>query len=67
MVEIYAQIPQEFKDMTELFMDLVLTIHDMKTQAELLNEFTNSCKTEEEREFVNFYINLRLEQMLNER
>jgi hypothetical protein len=37
----------------------------LPTIVKILNDYTNTCIDEEERDFVNFYFNMRMEQMLN--
>ena len=66
MVEIFANIPERVKQGAELIFNAALKTHDAIKMTTMLNDYVNNCIDEEEREFINFYFNLRMEQMLNE-
>lgn len=64
MIELFPNISEEFRERVKLAADLAFL---QKFPAEFLNEFTNLCASEEERDYCEFYFNLRVERMLNER
>lgn len=66
MVEIFSNIPEQVKQGAELIFNAALKTHDAIQMTTMLNDYVNNCIDEEEREFINFYFNLRMEQMLNE-
>ena len=65
MTELFTELPDNIKRQAEKFVDMTLQNDDPFDIVNILNEYTNSCQSEEEREFVQFYINIRLEEMKN--
>jgi len=65
MTELFTNIPESVKKQTELFVDLTFKNEDPFEIVNVLNEYTENCKNEEEKEFVRFYINMKLEEMKN--
>ncbi len=65
MTELFTELPENVKRQAEQFIDLTLSHSDPFDIVNILNEYVSSCKTEEERDFCNFYINMRLEEMKN--
>ena len=65
MTELFTELPDNIKRQAEKFVDMTLQNDDPFDIVNILNEYTNSCQSEEEREFVQFYINRRLEEMKN--
>lgn len=65
MTELFTELPDNVKCQAEKFVDMTLQNDDPFDIVNILNEYTNSCQSEEEREFVQFYINMRLEEMKN--
>lgn len=65
MTELFTELPDNVKRQTEKFVDITLQNDDPFDIVNILNEYTESCQSEEEREFVQFYINMRLEEMKN--
>lgn len=65
MTELFTELPDNVKHQAEKFVDMTLQNDDPFDIVNILNEYTNSCQSEEEREFVQFYINMRLEEMKN--
>lgn len=65
MTELFTELPDNVKRQAEKFVDMTLQNDDPFDIVNILNEYTNSCQSEEEREFVQFYINMRLEEMKN--
>lgn len=65
MTELFTELPDNVKRQAEKFVDITLQNNDPFDIVNILNEYTESCQSEEEREFVQFYINMRLEEMKN--
>lgn len=65
MTELFTELPDNVKRQAEKFVDMTLQNDDPFDIVNILNEYTDSCQSEEEREFVQFYINMRLEEMKN--
>ena len=65
MVEIFKDIPQSVKDRAEFIFDITIGSKYIPDVVKVLNDYTNSCVNEEEKEFVQFYFNLRLQELLN--
>ena len=65
MTELFTNLPESVKRKTEQFVDMTLAQDDPFDIVNILNEYTENCQNEEEREFVQFYINMRLEEMKN--
>ena len=66
MKEIFTNISNEIKQGAELVFNGALNTHDPIKMLEILNEYTNACENEDEKEFVSFYFRLKMEQMLND-
>lgn len=66
MIELYPNISEELREQAKVMFNL---IHDAnpETAAHMLHDFTNrSGRTEEEKDFLEFYFKLRLEMMNND-
>lgn len=66
MVEIFEDIPQRVKDQAELIFELALLQPNLISAVKTLNDYTNTCIDDREREFVEFYFNMKMESLLNE-
>ena len=66
MTEIFYNISKKQKDNAEFIFNLALQEKDILSTLNLLNTYTNFCPTEEEQKFIEFYFNMRLEQLKNE-
>lgn len=66
MVEIFEDIPQRVKDQAELIFELALLQPNFISAVKILNDYTNICVDDREREFVEFYFNMKMESLLNE-
>lgn len=66
MVEIFEDIPQRVKDQAELIFELALLQPNFISAVKTLNDYTNTCIDDREREFVEFYFNMKMESLLNE-
>ncbi len=63
MNEIFSDIPEEVKIKTKLFFELAMAQPRITDAINTLKEYRDTCKNEEEKEFVDFYFNMRFEQM----
>lgn len=66
MIELFPDIPERVRKQTAFIVDIALSKNDPLSAVKILNEYTNSCYTEEERNFVQFYFKMKMEQMKNE-
>ena len=64
MVEIFTDISDTTKAGAEMIFNIASQLNPTK-MAELLNNYTNVCP-ENEQEFVRFYFNMRMRQIMNE-
>jgi hypothetical protein len=67
MYELFPNIPEAARKNAEFMFDMALRQKNLLSTIKVLNEYTNTCASDEEKEFVEFYFNMRMEQMLNER
>ena len=63
--EIFQDISKELKACAEFIFNMATRQINPQSALKILNNFTNSCVNEEEKQFVEFYFNLRMEQLLN--
>ena len=67
MEEIFADISEQSKISAELiFNNAIKNYPDPATTVKILDSYVNCCSNEREREFANFYFNMRMRQILNE-
>lgn len=66
MTEIFENIPEYVKKQTECFVDLALQQKDLFSTINALKEYRNTCSNDEERDFLDFYFSMRMEQLKNE-
>lgn len=66
MVEIYKDIPEEIRKQTELVANFIFSTLEPEVGLKFMESYISSCQDEEEKEFVRFYFNMRMEQLLNE-
>lgn len=65
MVEIFANIPERVKEQAKFWMDFSLNYPPLEA-LKMLKDYSNSCIDPEEKDFVDFYFNLRWEELKNE-
>lgn len=63
MIELFVELPQEVKDKIRTYVDSILKDFQLLDAAKIINEFANNCTDEEEQNFIDFYFNLKLEEM----
>lgn len=66
MVEIFQSVPDHIKTLAKLWVDLALQQENILDGINMIIEFMKSCDNEEEKEYIDFYFKLRLEQLQNE-
>ena len=62
MIQIFENIPDEVKNRAEFMFNMSIQ-QPLPVAAKMLNEYINACSDEEEKEFVEFYFNMRMEQL----
>jgi len=65
MEELFKSIPEEFRKRAEFMVDIVLRSRDIVSAANTLRAYANTCESDEERAFLDFYFNYRMEQIIN--
>ena len=66
MTELFADVSKQVKDRTKFWVDIALLNPNPMEQAQEILKFRNSLEREDEKEFVDFYVNLRALQARNE-
>lgn len=66
MTEIFNDIPDFIKQQLKYWVDLALQQKYPADTIRMIKEFRDSCYNEEEKEFVDFYFNMRLEALKEE-
>lgn len=64
MIEIFDTIPEEIKKSTETIFNIALMQKSVSAAAKLLNNYVESCINDEEREFANFYFQMKFEELM---
>ena len=65
MKEIFEDIPQYVRDRAKFWVDLALTKNNPLEGIQMVAEYANSCEDEDEKDYVDFYFNMRLEELIN--
>ena len=66
MNEIFTEIPAFVKKQAKMVFDLAMLQPSFIDAVHMLDNYTNSCVNPEEKEFCDFYFNMRMEQLKNE-
>jgi len=66
MTELFTEIPEEVKTNAKFIFDLAMIQPSLLDAVKMLDSYTNSCINQEEKEFCDFYFNMRMEQLKNE-
>jgi len=66
MIELFTNIPKEIKEQTEAVANFVFLNFEPEAGLKFIQSYISSCEEEDERDFVRFYFNTRLEQLLEE-
>ena len=62
MIELFAEVPQDIKNLAELYFDTAMQIKDEVAATNLLKKFRDLCGYEE---FADFYFGLRFKNLRN--
>ena len=65
MIEIFSDISQGVRDRAQGIFKLALAQPTLLQTVKTLHDYTELCATEREKEFVEFYFNMKLEQLKN--
>ena len=63
MVELFTELPQEIKDGIRMYVDSVLKDFQLLDAVKIISEFANACTNQDEQDFIDFYFNLKLEEI----
>lgn len=66
MTELFADVSKQVKDRTKFWVDIALLNPDPMARAQEILNFRNSLEKEDEKEFVDFYVNMRALQARDE-
>ena len=66
MIELFTNIPEEVKEQTKLIINFIFSQLDPESGLKFIESYISSCENEEERDFIRFYFNMRMDQLLNE-
>lgn len=66
MIELFTNIPKEVKEQTEVVANFIFSNFEPEAGLKFIQSYISSCEEEDERDFVRFYFNTRLEQLLEE-
>lgn len=66
MTELFTNIPTEIKKQHSEFIDFIFLHYDAQSAAKIILEYVKTCIDIDEQEFIDFYFNLKMEQLLNE-
>ncbi len=62
-MEIFNDIPEEVKDKAKFWFEVAFAQPSIVSTIRMLKEYRDSCTDEYERSFVDFYFNMRMEQI----
>jgi hypothetical protein len=66
MTELFADVSNQVKDRAKFWVDIALLNPDPMARAQEILNFRNSLEREDEKEFVDFYVNMRALQARDE-
>ena len=66
MTELFENVSKQTKERAKFWVDIALLNPDPQARAMEVIKFRNSLQTEEEKDFVDFYVNLRALQARDE-
>ena len=66
MEELLPQISESIRERTKFVFDMALLQRTPWEMIKVLNEYTQTCIDPEEKEFTQFYFNMRMEQLKND-
>lgn len=65
MTELFTEISSDMKQMITSYIDMAFKTIEPLQLPKMINDFTNSMPTETLQNFVDFYFNLKLEELRN--
>ena len=65
MIELFTNIPENVKKQNELVINFIFNTLDPDSGLKFIQNYISSCQNEEEKDFIRFYFNMRLEQLLS--
>lgn len=65
MEELFVNIPDAIKEQAKFVFEMAMRQKDIVHMVNVLNEYTTTCQNEEEKNFVEFYFNMKMEQLKN--
>lgn len=66
MIEIFPNVSEQTRQFAKYWVDLALKQPKPIDGLKMVSDFSDSCFTEEEKNFVDFYFYMRMEQLKNE-
>ena len=66
MEELFSSIPEEVRAQTQFWLDMIFAQKDILTGLKMFTNYLESCENEEEKAYVDFCFQSRLEQLKNE-
>lgn len=66
MTELFTNIPTDVKKQHSEFIDFIFLHYDAQSAAKIILEYVKTCIDIDEQEFIDFYFNLKMEQLLHE-
>ena len=60
MIELFANVSKKVKDETKFWVEIAMLNPDPQEGAKEILAYRNTLKTEEEKDFVDFYFNMRM-------
>lgn len=66
MIEIFSNVSQKAKDNAQFIFDMAMRQKNITDMIDVMNTYTSTCEDENERNFIEFYFNMRMEQSQHE-
>lgn len=64
-IELFTDIPEHIKFLAKFWVDLALQQTNALAAIQMIEDYRNSCLNEKEKEFVDFYFKMRIEDLKN--
>lgn len=66
MIELFPNLSESFKERARFIIDLALQRETLPEAIEIIKDFSALCTQEEEKDFLQFYLNIKKEALTNE-
>ena len=66
MIELFKNVSDKVKNETKFWFEICLLKNDPREAAKILLDFQKTLQTEEEKDYVDFYFNMRMLQLREE-